>query len=96
MIAPLSGPPPSGLPPAEAQRIWRSAKAFEGMALGALLQPMFRTVHGAHDMFGGGNAEKIWQPMLVAEIGKQLAAAGGLGLAVPVFRAMLNAEAAKR
>jgi flagellar protein FlgJ len=95
MILPPAGPPPSDLPPAQAAKLWHAAKSFEGMALGALLAPMFKTLHGAHGMFGGGNGEKIWQPMLVQEIGKELAAHGGLGLAAPVFRAMLREQEAK-
>ncbi len=96
MILPASGPPPSPLPPARAAQLWRAAKAFEGMTLGALLAPMFKTVHGAHGMFGGGSAEATWRPILVQEIGKEVAARGGLGLAAPVFRAMLAEQEAKR
>ena len=90
-----AGPPPSDLPPAQAAKLWRAAQAFEGMALGSLLAPIFETVHGAHGLFGGGNAETTWRPMLVSEIGKEIAAGGGLGLAVPVFRAMLAAQEAR-
>ena len=94
-ILPAAGPPPSPLPPAQAARLWRAAKGFEGMAIGALLAPMFATVHGAHGPFGGGNAEATWEPMLVSAIGKQIAKGGGLGLAVPVFHALLAAQEAK-
>lgn len=94
-ILPDAGPPPSNLPPAQAAKLWRAAQAFEGMTLGALLAPMFDTVHGAHGPFGGGNAEATWRPMLVSAIGKDIAAAGGLGLAVPVFHAMLAAQEAR-
>jgi peptidoglycan hydrolase FlgJ len=93
-ILPAAGPPPSDLPPAQAARLWRAAKAFEGMTLGALLKPMFNTVNTASGPFGGGSAEANWRPMLIAEIGKNIAAAGGLGLAAPVFRAMLTAQEA--
>ena len=37
-------------------------------------------------------AEATWRPMLVDAIGKQMAAHGGIGLAVPVFNAMLQAQ----
>ena len=43
-----------------------------------------------HAAFGGGDAEATWRPMLVDAIGKQMAAHGGIGLAVPVFNAMLR------
>ena len=87
-----AGPPASDLTPAQAARVWHAAKAFEGMTLGALLAPVFATVGGTRGMFGGGTAEAMWRPMLVQEIGKELAAGGGLGLAVPVFRAMVAAQ----
>jgi Rod binding domain-containing protein len=94
-LLPDAGPPPSNLPPAQAAKLWRAAQAFEGMTLGALLAPMFATIHGAHGPFGGGNAETTWRPMLVSAIGKDIAVAGGLGLAVPVFHAMLAAQEAR-
>jgi peptidoglycan hydrolase FlgJ len=95
-ILPPDGPPASPLPPAQTAKLWRAARDFEGMTLGALLAPMFDTVDTADGAFGGGSAEAAWRPMLVAEIGKEIAAAGGLGLAAPVFRAMLAAQEAHR
>jgi Rod binding domain-containing protein len=75
-----------------APRLWQAAKDFEAMALGELLRPMFSTVDSAHSAFGGGEAEATWQPMLVDAIAKQMAAHGGIGLAAPVFNAMLRAQ----
>ena len=95
IVLPAAGPPPSPLPPAQAAVLWAAAKRFEGMAIGALLAPIFATDHGAHGAFGGGNAEATWKPMLVSAIGKQIAAGGGLGLAAPVFAALLAAQEAK-
>ncbi len=92
VIQPASGPPPNDLPPAQAARLWQSAKDFEAMTLGELLTPMFDTVDTAHGAFGGGDAEAAWKPMLVQQIGKQMAAQGGLGLARPVFEALLRAQ----
>jgi Rod binding domain-containing protein len=69
-----------------------SAHAFEAMAIGQLLAPMFDTVDTAHCPFGGGDAEAAWKPMLVDAIAKQVAARGGLGLAGPVFRTLLRAQ----
>ena len=85
-------PAASTLPPAQTAKIWRAAQDFEAMAIGQLLQPMFATVDVKHAMFGGGAAEDTWRPMLVDAIGKQMAANGGLGLAVPVYNAMLRAQ----
>jgi Rod binding domain-containing protein len=62
------------------------------MAIGQLLQPMFQTIDVKHSSFGGGEAEEAWRPMLVDAIAKQMATHGGIGLAAPVFNAMLRAQ----
>jgi peptidoglycan hydrolase FlgJ len=91
-MSPQILPAASSLPPEQTARLWQAAHDFEAMAIGQLLQPMFATVDTAHSAFGGGDAEATWQPMLVDAIGKQMAAHGGIGLAVPVFNAMLRAQ----
>ncbi len=92
-ILPAAAPLPSStLPPDRVAKIWQAAKDFEAMALGQLLAPMFDTADPSHSAFGGGDAEAAWRPMLVDAIGKQMAAHGGLGLAAPVFSAMLHAQ----
>ena len=73
-------------------KMWQAAKDFEAMALGEFLGPMFQTVDGAHGIFGGGAAEQTWQPMLTQAMAKQVAAGGGLGLAMPVFQQMLRLQ----
>ena len=95
IVLPAAGPPPSPLPPARAAVLWAAAKRFEGMAIGALLAPIFATDHSARGPFGGGTAEATFKPLLVSAIGKQIAAAGGLGLGAPVFAALLAAQEAK-
>jgi Rod binding domain-containing protein len=85
-------PAVSTLPSMQTAKLWEAAHDFEAMAIGQLLQPMFQTVDSAHSAFGGGEAEAAWRPMLVDAIGKQMAAHGGIGLAVPVFNAMLRAQ----
>ena len=82
--------------PVDSAKIWQAARDFEAMAIGQLLQPMFDTVDFAHSAFGGGAAEAAWRPMLVDAIGKQMAAHGGIGLATPVFDAMLRAQEARQ
>ena len=73
----------------------KAAQDFEAMALGELLQPMFDTVDTAHSLFGGQDGEAAWRPMLVQEMAKQIAAHGGLGLARPIYAAMLRMQEAK-
>jgi flagellar protein FlgJ len=89
-------PNTSALPPAQLTKLWQSAQDFEAMAIGQMLQPMFDTVDVAHTAFGGSEGEAAWRPMMVDAIGKQMAANGGVGLAVPVFNAMLRAQEARQ
>jgi len=80
---------------ASERKLREAAQRFEGMAIGALLQPMFETLK-TNGTFGGGAGEDQWKPMMVDEIAKSIAKAGGLGLAEPVYRAMLQAQEGKR
>jgi len=80
---------------ADPARLAKAAQDFEAMALGELLQPMFDTVDTAHTLFGGGDGEAAWRPMLVQEVAKQIAASGGLGLARPAYAAMLRMQEAE-
>ena len=77
--------------PADPAKMAKAARDFEAMALGEFLKPMFETVEAKkHNMFSGGTGEKTWKPMLVEEIAKKIAAAGGLDLAAPIHAAMLR------
>lgn len=86
--------PAAAAAPARDPTVWKAAQQFEAMAIGQMLAPMFDTVDAAHGPFGGGDAEAAWRPMLVDALGKQIAAQGGLGLAQPVYDAMLRAQEA--
>jgi Rod binding domain-containing protein len=77
---------------ADPAQIAKAAQDFEAMAIGQLLQPMFDTVDTAHGLFGGGAGEEAWRPMLVQEIARQIEANGGLGLAKPIYDAMLRMQ----
>ncbi len=81
--------------PIDGAKLWKTARDFEAMALGEFLKPMFGTVDSKKNLFSGGDAEKTWKPMLVDEIGKQIAAHGGLGLAGPIHDAMLRMQEGK-
>lgn len=84
------------LAPAQVAKIAATAQQFEAMALTQLLQPMFDTVDTAHGVFGGGEAEAAWKPMMVAELAKGMAAHGGLGLARPVMEQMIRMQEGAR
>jgi flagellar protein FlgJ len=81
-----------GLSTQQTAMIWKAAQDFEAMAVGQLLQPMFETVDQSKEEFGGGAGEAAWQPMLVNEIARKISAAGGLGLAAPIFNQMIRAQ----
>ncbi len=81
-------------PAADPAAIAKSAKDFEAMAIGQLLKPMFDTIDTAHGLFGGGDGEEAWKPMLVQAFAKQIEARGGLGLAQPVYDAMIRMQEA--
>ena len=83
------------LPPQQVARIQKAAQEFEAMALGQMLAPMFDTVDASKGPFGGGSGEEAWKPMMVSELGKQVAKSGGLGLARPVMEQMLRMQEAQ-
>jgi Rod binding domain-containing protein len=98
LATPASLPQPAvGAPrlPTDPGKLWQAARDFEAMAISQFLQPMFDTVDLSKGLFGGGSAEAAWKPMLVQEFGKMIGAHGGLGLAQPVYAAMLRAQEAQ-
>jgi Rod binding domain-containing protein len=72
----------------------QAAQAFEANVLSQLFAPMFDTVDSAHGLFGGGEGESAWRPMLTQELAKHVAAHGGIGLAAPVLRQMMQMQEA--
>jgi len=69
----------------------KTAEDFEAFFLGQVLQPMFEGLE-AEAPFGGGHAEKIWRTMMVDEMGKAMAKAGGIGIADAVQREILRLQ----
>jgi Rod binding domain-containing protein len=95
-VAPPAASPPAagsgGPSPDKIAKMRQSASDFEAMALSEMLQPMFKTVDMSKGMFGGGAGEATWQPMLVDEMAKTIARAGGLGIGDAIFRQMLRTQ----
>ncbi len=87
-------PPATTLSPAQQQKTLAAAKDFEAMALNEMLAPMFATTDGSKGFFGGGAGEETWRPMLINEMAKKIADAGGLGLAQPIYQQMLRLQEA--
>jgi Rod binding domain-containing protein len=88
-LPPLTAPSPAT---PQAAKAWQAAQDFEAMAIGELLQPMFDTMDTSKGLLGGGSGEAAWRPMLTQAIAKQMAAHGGIGLAVPVYTQMLRMQ----
>ena len=82
----------TSLPPAQVASLAKTAREFEATILGQLLQPMFDTVDTAHGLFGGGDGEAQWKPMLVNEIAKQITAGGGLGIGRDALAQMIHMQ----
>lgn len=95
IVAPTAGPSAAELADPRTARAWKAAQDFEAVTLGQLLGPMFATVTPGDGFGGDGEAESTWRPMLTQEIARQMASHGGLGLAVPVFRQMLQMQETK-
>ncbi len=77
--------------PKEADRVSRD---FEAMFLSNMLQPVFAGLKSSKGFFGGGHAEDTFQSMLVDEYGKQMAKAGGVGIAKMVYDQILKLQEA--
>ncbi len=82
-------------PAASHGQIRRLAQEFEAQAVAAMFQPVFAALP-TDGPFGGGKAEAQWRPMLVDAIARDLARAGGLGIAPAVERELLRAQELSR
>ncbi|RMF15515.1 MAG: hypothetical protein D6757_04475 [Alphaproteobacteria bacterium] len=94
----LSLPPP--IVPADGAGIARqprsmreAAEDFEAVFLSQMLAPVFEQL-GEDPLMGGGYAGKVYQSLLVDELGRSMAKAGGVGLADAVYRELVKAQAA--
>ncbi len=69
----------------------KAARDFEAVFIGQMLQPMFAGIE-TDGIFGGGHAEEIFRSMLVEEMGKTIANAGGIGIADAVYRELVSIQ----
>lgn len=78
---------------AQAQRgkIDKTAQAFEASFLSIMLQQMFTGVD-LEEPFGGGQGEEMFRSFMTDAFAKQMAKAGGVGLADTVQREMLKLQ----
>lgn len=82
----------ASLAPKQIEKIKKAAQDFEAMAIGQLPTPMFETVDHSKTIFGGGEGESAWRPMMISSLAKQMAANGGLGLARPVMQQLIQMQ----
>jgi Rod binding domain-containing protein len=71
--------------------VGKAAQEFEAVFLSQMLGQMWQGVE-SDETFGGGEAENTWRGMMVEEYGKQIAKAGGLGLADQVKAEMIRMQ----
>lgn len=71
----------------------RAAEDFEAVFVSQMLAPMFQGI-STDGLFGGGHAEQVWRSMMVDEMGKAVAASGGIGLADSVEAHLLRLQEA--
>ncbi len=77
-----------------AAKAGKVAQDFEAVFLSQMLQPMFANIE-AEEPFGGGAGEEVWRSMMVDEIGKQMAKAGGIGIASSIKQEILRLQEVK-
>jgi len=76
---------------ADLTKIRETAEDFEAVFLSQMMKPMFEGIR-ASEPFGGGQAEDMWQSLMVDEYGKAIAKSGGIGIADAVMAEMLRAQ----
>ncbi len=69
----------------------RTAQEFESVFLSQMLQPMFDGLK-TDGTFGGGFAEEIYRGLMLENIGRDMAATGGIGLADAVMAEMVRMQ----
>lgn len=72
----------------------KAASEFEGVFLSQMLAPMFEGI-ATDGPFGGGHAEEVYRSLMIDEFGKQIARAGGVGIADQVVSQILQSQEVK-
>lgn len=69
----------------------KAAEDFESVFIAQMLQPMFEGLK-TDGMFGGGSGEGVFRSLMIQEVGKQVAHAGGIGISDAVYGQMLRMQ----
>lgn len=72
-------------------QIAKTAQEFESVFLSQMLQPMFDGMK-TDGLFGGGFAEEVYRGLMLENIGREMAATGGIGLSDEVVAAMVRMQ----
>ncbi|PZR33124.1 MAG: chemotaxis protein chel [Caulobacter segnis] len=79
---------------AKRAKIKETALNFEASFLSVMMQQMFEGVKTS-EPFGGGQGEEMFKSVMADAMSKQVAKAGGIGLAPTVEREMLKLQGLK-
>ena len=71
-----------------------AAVEFEAVFLSEMLSPVFEDLE-TNGLFGGGSGERMYRSMLVQQIGRSMARAGGVGIADAVQREIMKLQEAQ-
>lgn len=69
----------------------KAAEDFEAVFIAQMMEPMFKGIR-TDGPFGGGNGEMVFRSLMIQEVGKEIAGAGGIGIADGVYREMLKMQ----
>ena len=91
LTATADAPPPTAEELAKRGQIAKTARDFEASFLTVMLTSMLKDVD-QQAPFGGGKGEEMFKSFMAEAMGKQMAKAGGVGLASSVQREMLKLQ----
>lgn len=72
----------------------KAAEDFESVFVAQMMEPMFQGLK-TDGMFGGGSGEQVFRSLMIQEVGKEVASAGGIGIADAVYGEMLRMQGLK-
>ncbi len=73
----------------------KAAADFESVFVAQMMEPMFQGLK-TDGMFGGGSGEAVFRSIMLQEVGKEVSAAGGIGIADSVYGEMLRMQGLTR
>ena len=88
--APAATPTPASAPTGDGPT-WKAAQEFEAVFLSQMLAHMYQGIE-AKAPFGGGFAEETYRSLMHQEIGRQMAAGSGVGIAESVYAEMIRMQ----